>query len=155
MPIHTKESASGFIASDPQLTYSEGGVARFYARFGQRHHRREEDGTFTELEPSFHNMVLFRKSAERAYEQFVKNDSFVAEGYTRTYTYEKDGRQLGGEEFIATTIGHDTARSHYTVNRAPRPDQTIEQDGPTVDRAPAFSAPDRPAATPGVAAIAL
>lgn len=34
MAIRTQESLSGFIASDPQLTYTERGDARFYALYG-------------------------------------------------------------------------------------------------------------------------
>ena len=37
----------------------ERGDARFYARFGQENFQREEDGTFTKLEPSFGNLVLY------------------------------------------------------------------------------------------------
>lgn len=47
MALHTQESVSGFIASDPQLTYTERGDARFYAKIGQEHYRKEPDGSFT------------------------------------------------------------------------------------------------------------
>ena len=60
MAIHTQQSISGFIATDPQLTTTENGDARFYARFGQENYRREEDGSFTKLEPSFSNLVLLK-----------------------------------------------------------------------------------------------
>lgn len=78
MDMTTQQSVSGFIASAPQLTYGEAGVARFYARFGQEHWRREHDGTFTELEPSFHTLVMYRRTAERAAEAFAKGDRFLA-----------------------------------------------------------------------------
>src|SRR5699024_1619773 len=54
MSMHTQTSVSGFIASDPQLSETSKGDARFYARFGQEHYRREDDGSFTELETTFH-----------------------------------------------------------------------------------------------------
>lgn len=120
MAIHTQESLSGFIASDPQLTYTERGDARFYARFGQENFQREEDGSFTKLEPSFGNLVLYRATAERAFERFTKGDQFVAEGYAHDYTYERDGQTIAGEEFVAKKIGHDTARTRYDVDRTPR-----------------------------------
>ncbi|HBR88968.1 MAG TPA: single-stranded DNA-binding protein, partial [Microbacterium sp.] len=78
MAIRTQQSLTGFIATDPQLTYTEKGEARFYARVGQENYRRETDGSFTKLEPDFHNLVIYRASAERAYERFAKGDSFVA-----------------------------------------------------------------------------
>lgn len=120
MTIRTQQSISGFIASDPLLTETERGEARFYARYGQENFRREDDGTFTKLETSFHNLVMYRATAERAYERFEKGDSFVAEGYLHEYSYERDGQTLEGEEFVAKKIGHDTARTQYSVDRSPR-----------------------------------
>ena len=135
MAIRTQQSISGFIASDPQLNYTSKGEARFYARIGQQHFRREGDGTFTRLEPTFHDLVAFRATAERAHERFAKGDSFVAEGYTHEYSYERDGQQIQGEEFVAKKIGHDTARTNYDVDRTPRSGHTAGRDAPTTGRA--------------------
>ena len=85
MALHTQESVSGFIASDPQLTYTERGDARFYAKIGQEHYRKEPDGSFTQTETTFHDLVAFKKTAERAHDRLAKGDKFVAEGYTREY----------------------------------------------------------------------
>lgn len=121
MSMHTQTSVSGFIASDPQLSETMKGDARFYARFGQEHYRREDDGSFTELETTFHNMVMFGRSAQHAHDRFAKGDKFLAEGYTRTPEYERDGTMVEGEEeFVAKRIGHDTARTRYQVDRTPR-----------------------------------
>ena len=57
------------IAGDPRLTYSEKtGTPRFYARVGVDHWRREEDGTFTKLDRTFHDLSLRYKAAEVAKE---------------------------------------------------------------------------------------
>src|SRR5690625_7877281 len=95
MSMHTQTSVSGFIASDPQLCETAKGDARFYARFGQEHYRREADGSFTELETTFHNMVMFGRSAQHAHDRFAKGDKFLAEGYTRTRSEE---RRVGKEQ---------------------------------------------------------
>lgn len=129
MAIRTQESLSGFIATDPQLTYTDRGEARFYARFGQENYRREQDGTFTKLEPDFGNLVMYRATAERAYERFSKGDQFVAEGYTHDYGYERDGQRIEGTEFVVKKIGHDTARTRYDVDRAPRA-EAAERENP-------------------------
>lgn len=92
MSIHTQESVSGFITSDPQLTVTSNGNPRLYLRFGQEHFRREEDGTFTQLESSYHYLVMFGRSAERAAERFAKGDNFIAEGYQRPVSYEREVR---------------------------------------------------------------
>ncbi|GGO61619.1 MAG: single-stranded DNA-binding protein [Microbacterium sp. 69-10] len=120
MAIRTQQSVSGFIASDPQLTQTENGDARFYARFGQENYRREEDGSFTKLETTFNNLVMYRKTAQRAFERFAKGDKFVAEGYQHEYTVERDGETVQDVEFVAKKIGHDTARTRYEVDRTPR-----------------------------------
>jgi single-stranded DNA-binding protein len=117
MTIRTQESLSGFVASDPVLTHTARGVPRLYARIGQEHYRKEPDGSFTQLGTTFHNLVMFNRSAERAAEQFAKGDSFVAEGYTRPIEYEKDGQNVQDDEFVARKIGHDLARTRYEVNR--------------------------------------
>lgn len=147
MAIRTQQSLSGFIATDPQLTYTERGEARFYARFGQENYRREQDGSFTKGEPTFGNLVMYRATAERAHERFAKGDSFVAEGYAHDYSYERAGQHIDGEEFVAKKIGHDTARTRYDVDRTPRrAGVTLERDSPAREQNHAFDAPHtRPA----------
>lgn len=138
MSIHTQESVSGFIATDPKLTETATGESRLYLRFGQEHFRREEDGSFTQLETSYHHLVMFGRSAEQASERFAKGDSFLAEGYTHEYIYERDGEGLEGEEFVAKRIGHDVVRTRYEVDRSSR-----SAERQSVDRAPskAFESP--------------
>ena len=128
MALHTQQSLSGFIASDPQQSVTANGDTRFYVRVGQPHFRREDDGSFSELEPTFHDLVTYRATADRAFERFAKGDSFVAEGYVRTFPVERDGEIVEREEFVAKKIGHDLARTNYDVDRSRRP-------GPTVDPA--------------------
>lgn len=112
MALHTQESLSGFIASDPQLTYTERGNARLYVKIGQEHYRKEQDGSFTQTETTFHDLVAFNKTAERAHTRLAKGDKFVAEGYIREYTHTTpDGEIEKAEEFVAKKIGHDLART--------------------------------------------
>lgn len=86
-------------------------------RIGQPQARLEDDGTFTTLDPTFTDLVMYRKSAERAFEQFRKGDNFIAEGETLTYTKTIDGAQDVREQFVASRIGHDNNITDYTVNR--------------------------------------
>jgi single-stranded DNA-binding protein len=127
--IPTQMSLQGFIATDPKLTFSESGVARFYACIGVQHFRKEADGAYTELEPTFHDLVIFRRSAERAYAAFRKGDSFVASGYVNEYEAERHGRSVVAEEFVARRIGHDAIRTRYSVER-PQPAPPGAQPAP-------------------------
>lgn len=129
MTIHTQQSLSGFIASEPQQLVTENGDTRFYVRVGQHHFRREDGGGFTKLEPTFHDLVAYRATAQRALKQFAKGDSFVAEGYVRTFHDERDGTIVEREEFVAKKIGHDLALTNYSVVR-PRREVASADTGP-------------------------
>jgi single-stranded DNA-binding protein len=120
MALHTQQSISGFIASEPHQSITETGDVRLYVRIGQPQFRHNEDGTFTELEPTFHDMVAYRATAERALARFAKGDSFIAEGYIRTFTIERDGKAIEAQEFVAKKLGHDLARTNYQVDRSRR-----------------------------------
>jgi single-strand DNA-binding protein len=132
MALHTQQSLSGFIASEPQQSVTESGDTRFYVRVGQPHFRRE-DGGFTELAPTFHDLVAYRATAERALARFAKGDSFVAEGYVRTFQIERDGEVIEREEFVAKKIGHDIARTNYDVDRERRSAAGPEPDAPATN----------------------
>lgn len=135
MAITTRESVSGFVASEPQLSFTQNGDARFYARIGQEHARREDDGSYTPLEATFTDLVLFGKSAERAFEKFQKGDSFIAEGQARTYIQTVDGKDTERDQFVARRIGHDNNRTTYTVDRSRTERDTPVAEAPARDSA--------------------
>jgi len=150
VPIHTQQSAAGFIVTDPQLTFTKQNEARLSFRFGQEHFQRQDDGSFTQLDNTFHDLAIYRKSAETAHELFKKGDKFIAEGYVREYDYEFEGQPQHGEEFVAKRIGHDSLRHPYTVDRtrrAPAPGVETGQDAPAADSAAVGAAgPEAPTA---------
>ncbi|TFD57639.1 single-stranded DNA-binding protein [Cryobacterium sp. Hh7] len=118
MALHTQQSLSGFIASDPQQSVTENGDTRFYVRVGQPHFRHEYTGSFTALDPTFHDLVAYRATADRALTRFAKGDKFVAEGYVRTYQVEHNGETIEREQFVAKKIGHDLGRTNYQIDRS-------------------------------------
>ena len=136
MAIQTQQAFSGFIASDPQLSETENGDARLYMKVGKEHYRQEQDGSFTQLETTFHHLVAFKAAAEQGAERLAKGDNIIADGRVRDYSYERNGQRYEGEEFIATRIGHDLARTRYEVDRSER---TTGRD------ATAFAAPQQAA----------
>jgi single-strand DNA-binding protein len=119
MTIPTQMSLHGFIASAPQLNFTGKGTARFYACVGVEHFRKEPDDTFTRLDPTYHDLVMFGGSAERAYARFKVGDQLVASGYIHEYELDKNGTTESREEFVARRIGHDLARTRYAVDRNP------------------------------------
>lgn len=151
--IQTQQSVAGFVASEPQLSYTERGDARLYMKIGIEHYRREEDKTFTKLETSFHDLIAFRAAAEYGHQQLLKGDNFIADGRVREYSYERDGQRYEGEEFVATRLGHDLARTRYEVDRSMRRNEA-GQEGSGRDATP-FQAPERPAQERSAAAVGM
>ena len=148
MAIQTQQSFSGFVASDPQLSRTENGDARLYMKVGKEHYRQEQDGSFTQLETTFHNLVAFKAAAEQGHERLAKGDKVIADGYVREYSYQRDGQNVEGEEFVARRLGHDMARTRYDVDRTPR-------RSPPERDATAFTAPAHRPATASPAAVSL
>lgn len=130
MSIPTQMSLHGFIATTPQLSFCGNGVARFYARIGVEHRCKEADGSYTKLDPTYHNLVLFHAAAERAYDRFRVGDQFVASGYINEYERERDGEVVMREEFVARRIGHDATRARYDFERQRRTPESPRPDGP-------------------------
>lgn len=117
MSIPTQMSLAGFIATVPDLHFAKSGAPRFHARVGCEHFRKEVDGSFTKLDPTFHDLVIFKDTALAAYERFKKGDSFLASGYIHEYEVESNGTTVIRDEFVARRIGHDTKRTTYEVRR--------------------------------------
>ena len=116
MTIPTRMSLHGFIATAPEFNV-ENGQRRFFARIGVEHYKQLGPADWERLDPTFHNLVVYGKTAEHAYARFKVGNSFIAEGHINQYEVVRDGQSRMREEFEASRIGHDVARSRYTVDR--------------------------------------
>lgn len=126
MPIKTQQSLSGFIRGDMELRNTSNGRPMFTAKAGQNQFEHLGQGQFRQLDNEFIPIVQFGNSAKKSFEQFRPGDRFIAEGYTRDYTYTKDGEERTEQQFVVKKIGHDTAWTNYDVHRkeaAPAVDQ--------------------------------
>lgn len=118
MSIPTQMSLVGFVASAPELHFTKDGAECCRVRVGVEQWRKEVDGDFTKLEPTFHDMVAFESTAREAYARFRKGDSFVASGYVHEYEVERPGEpSVIKEEFVARKIGHNANKTAYDVQR--------------------------------------
>ena len=142
MAIKTSQSINGFIATDPKITFNDDGQARFYARIGINHYQRNDDGTFTELDPSYHDLIQFGKGAELSAERFRKGDNFLAQGYVRDYNHVVDGQERTDQQFVTNRLAHDPNTTTYQVDRRPR----SEREAPTAARETASRNGSRPPA---------
>ena len=118
MTIPTQMSLHGYIATAPELSFTDKGHARFYCRVGVEQHRKEVDGSFTRLDPVHADLVMFDRTAERAYSRFKPGDRIIASGYIHEYEQERPGEPSEiREQFVARRIGHDCAWTRYVVDR--------------------------------------
>jgi single-strand DNA-binding protein len=118
MTIPTQMSLHGYIATAPELSFTDTGHARFYCRVGIEQHRKEVDGSFTRLDPVYADLVMFDRTAERAYSRFKPGDRIIASGYVHEYEQERPGKPSEiREQFVARRIGHDCAWTRYVVDR--------------------------------------
>ena len=125
MSIRTQMSLVGFIASAPELHFTTAGKEYARVRVGVEQWRKEVNGDFTKLDPTFHDMVAFESTARETYARFRPGDSFVASGYVHEYEVDNRGGSLIKEEFVARKIGHNANKTNYVVQRgrhaAPEP----------------------------------
>ncbi|QCX27738.1 single-stranded DNA-binding protein [Nocardioides jishulii] len=137
MSIPTQMSLVGFIASDPDLHFTTAGAEYLRVRVGVEQWRREVDGNFTKLDPTFHDMVAFESTARETYARFRKGDTFVASGYIHEYEVERrDGSSVIKEEFVARNIGHNVNKTAYEVQR-----RRLEPTAPAPQTSPATASP--------------
>lgn len=132
----------GHIAGDPRLTHSEKtGTPRFYARVGVDHWRREDDGTFTKTDRTFHDLAVRYKAAEAAMELFKKGDDFIATGRFEKFTDPTSGAER--EEFRADTLTPNPVSTRLSIDREPRSGPS--RDAPGTERSQAFERPEQSA----------
>ena len=130
----------GHIAGDPRLTHSEKtGTPRFYARVGVDHWRREDDGTFTKTDRTFHDLAVRYKAAEAAMDLFKKGDDFIATGQFEKFTDPTTGAER--EEFRADTLTPNPVSTRLSIDREPRNGPARQALG--ADRSQAFERPEQ------------
>jgi single-stranded DNA-binding protein len=122
----------GYIASEPDIKPTRHGKARFFAFAGEPRYRDQPDGSRVRVGTEYRPLVAYGQVAEAAAAKFARGDNFIAIGYTRPYSYKKDGKDIAGEEFVALGIGHDSLRTNYDVDRSPRPAQGAGAEPPAV-----------------------
>jgi len=66
MPLTTSTSLSGFIASNPAISQLDSGDMRVHLRVGQAHYIHNDDGSFTQQESTFHDLIMYREIGEKA-----------------------------------------------------------------------------------------
>lgn len=136
MDVRIGKSLVCYIATDPQLTFTRRGEARFYARAGQQQFQELDEGGFEKTGKGYTDVVMYRATAEAAYEKLRKGDNVILSGDVHTYDFTRDdGTVEQREEFVATGFGPNGVLTDYTVDRSRQRDMALEQTaGPRQDR---------------------
>ena len=119
MSIPTQMSLAGFIVSISDLHTTGSGSPHVRARVGVEQRRHEADGTFTKLDPTYHDVVAYDHAANILSKRFRPGDFFIASGYVHEYEIDQPGGTLIKEEFVARKIGHNANHTPYLVQRRP------------------------------------
>lgn len=127
--LELRESMYGFVASTPQLTYTENGDPRLYFKAGQEHRQREPDGSWTKLPTTFHDVVAFNRAALFGIENLQEQSRFLAQGSLRHYVNKRTN--AAEEQFEATRFLPTRPRERNTTSRAPR--RSTGRDAPAQD----------------------
>jgi hypothetical protein len=88
-------------------------------KVGIEHYRKEPDNSFTQLETTFHDLIAYRGAAEQGRAARQGRQHHRRRTGARLLL-RANGQRYEGEEFIATRIGHDLARTRYEVDRTAR-----------------------------------
>lgn len=126
--LELKDSIYAFVASKPQLTYTENGDARLYFKAGQRHRHYDPEAGWQNQPTTFHDVVAFKGAAQFGIEHLREKDRFIAQGSLRQYTNKHTGEPE--EQFEATRFLPATPTSKNTAGRAPRKTLELQSQSP-------------------------
>lgn len=139
---------AGNLVADPELSFSEGGVAHAKLRVAVNQRIQGADGIWHDGEPVFHNVSAFRALAENSASSLKKGDPVTVAGELEFRSYEKDGGRHEARRIVADTIGPDlrfgTAayqRSSHAAVAGPDAEVQVGHEAPMADEtaAPAYN----------------
>jgi single-strand DNA-binding protein len=106
-------SLAGNLTDDPEVHYTEGGIARAMFRVAVSGRREQE--------PSFFTVIVWRDQAEHAAESLSKGSRVVVVGrlQQRAWTAE-DGSARSSVEVVAEELGPSLRWTTATTTRATR-----------------------------------
>lgn len=120
MTIPTQMSLHGYIATAPELSFTDKGHARFYCRVGIEQHRKEVDGSFTRLDPVYADLVMFERTAERAYSRFKPGDRIMPRATSTSTSKTDPARSVRSESSSSRAASATTVPGPATSSTARR-----------------------------------
>lgn len=117
----------GNLGKDPELVYSQSGMAIAKFSLATNERRKGRDGEWNE-EVEWHSVVLFDKKAEVAGEYLKKGSTALIEGSLRTSSW--DDKETGQKRYKTEVIGSNLVLvgGRRQAEESPAPSRG-EQDG--------------------------
>ncbi|MBM6399108.1 single-stranded DNA-binding protein [Phycicoccus sonneratiae] len=116
----TYVTVQGRLVADPVVKQGRSGAFTvFRVAQSERHPDRSEPGRWTDSEPSFYDVSVFRGMGENAARSLRKGHPVVVTGKQRIRQFRRDDGSMGATvELFADSLGHDLrwGVTHYTRN---------------------------------------
>lgn len=108
----------GNLTRDPELRYTPGGQTVVSFGVATNRRRQTQEGSWENMEPEFHNVVVWGKLAEACQKVLHKGDRVFVSGRLQTRSWEgQDGGKRQRTEIIAdTVVGPDQTRKALGVS---------------------------------------
>jgi single-strand DNA-binding protein len=107
-------TAQGNLVFDPDFTVTASGISRCKLRIACNERKKSDNGTWTDGETSFFDVVLWRGLAEAAGDAFKKGQPILVVGKVRVSKYE----DKNGVERTAVEITADEIAAVVKANKA-------------------------------------
>lgn len=102
-------TAVGNVTRDPELRFSQNGVAFLTFGIAINVRRKAQDGSWEDADPEFHDVVAWRELAENAAESLAKGQRVIVTGELRQRSWtDQDGAKRTKTELVAEDIGVST-----------------------------------------------
>lgn len=117
MPL-PRITVSGNLTSDPTVRFTQSGTAVTSLRVGASDRKKDANGNWTDGDPCYLNVTVWKRAGENVAESLRKGDAVVITGRLKQSTYTKaDGTEVTAYDVEADDIAPSLARATATVHR--------------------------------------
>jgi single-strand DNA-binding protein len=117
MPL-PRITISGNLTSDPTVRFTQSGTAVTSLRVAASDRKRDANGNWTDGEPCYLNVTVWKRPGENVAESLRKGHAVVITGRLKQSTYTKgDGTEVNAYEVEADDIAPSLNRATATVHR--------------------------------------
>lgn len=138
-------TVSGYLGADPELKFTANGTAMVKMNLGVTDRVKQADGSWSDGDTMWLNVIGWRQLAENAAESLVKGSRVIVTGKLKSRSYEKqDGTKGVSYEITAEDIGPSLANQAARLSKATsknKVERGLSTLGATIDDAWASEQP--------------